>query len=616
MNIRPNNWLHCLLLISFLLSACKLIAPSEPTPATEASTALTLSLVQDSARSRYQPLEFSIEGMEAVSNPFDASEADLQLWLTGPNGITTTVGGFWYQGYTPNGAKPNGKPTWRARFTPTSAGEWHASAQLNQTQLNPNGQSSGGQSSNELTFSVAEAATPGFVRIDPTNPRFFAFDDGTRFIPIGVNMGWWNDDPIENYTRWLDHFAANGGNTIRVWMASWAFALEWNDTGLGDYSPRMQQAWLLDELFRLADERGIKVILVLNHHGQFSKTVNPQWDDNPYNTATGGPLTAPEQFASDPTAIAFFQQRLRYIVDRWGAAPNLLAWEWWNEYNFTTIDDAHMQTWLQTMDTYLSSSDPNNHLVTISGPAGAASPIWQMEEIDFVSVHIYTTNDPLTVATELTDEYAPLVPDKPLLLAEYGYATGEEGVNSNDKTGIHLHNGLWATLFNGQAGSGMYWWWDTYIEPLNLWHHYGALATFFTAIDISQFTPSPIAVIADNPKGAGAEATLLKGTSQHLLWIRSNQYTAAAVDEAYNLAVRNAIRNKEKLEEFIYTPSSLTNLRVQINDIEAGRYTIHWFDPQSGTWGEVEQIEAVNGALLMPLPTFNQDIAAKIERIP
>ena len=604
MKMRLTHWPLWLLLTLFF-SACEPIMPNPQPPAgsLEPTPALTLSLQTESNPSRFAPIEFIIKGVPIVSNPFDARQVDLQLHFLGPQGITQTVGGFWFQNFTAESPQPQDEGSWRARFTPTVSGEWHASALLN-----PNG-----FASNDISFTVAESDAPGFVRVDPTYPRYFAFDNGSRFLPIGVNMGWWSDDPLADYTRWLDHFAANGGNTIRVWMANWAFGLEWSDTGLGDYRPRMRQAWLLDELLRLADKRGVKVILVLNHHGQFSKTVNPQWDDNPYNAALGGPLSAPEQFASDPTAIAFFQQRLRYIVDRWGAAPNLLAWEWWNEYNFTTINDSQMQRWLETMQPFLAQRDPYHHLVTISGPAGAESPIWQMPGISFASVHIYTTNDPLAIAAELSADYAPAVPNKPLLLAEFGFATGEEGVDSNDKTGIHLHNGLWATLYSGQAGSGMYWWWDTYIEPLNLWHHFASLSTFMQALDPAQFKPSVATVTSDNGKGSGAEGLLLKGASQSLLWVRSNQYTAAALDEAYHQAIRQALRNRQTLTDFVYEPTPLSNLRVQIEDVPAGTYAIHWFDPQSGMWGKSTEVEATDGSLTLSLPTFSQDIAAKIE---
>jgi hypothetical protein len=516
------------------------------------------------------------------------------------------VGGFWYQEYAPDGLHTQGDPGWRARFTPQVSGEWRVSALVQPS----------GLPSSEMRFTVAENAAPGFVHVDPAHRRYFAYQDGSRFLPVGVNMGWWNDDPIEDYTRWLDHFAANGGNTIRVWMANWAFALEWNDTTLGDYRPRLKQAWLLDELLRLAGERGVKVILVLNHHGQFSNTVNPQWQENPYNAALGGPLATPEQFVSDPTAMALFQRRLRYIIDRWGASPNLLAWEWWNEYNFTPIDDEQMKPWLETMGAYLSSHDPYHHPLTISGPAGADSPIWQLPSIDFVSVHIYTTEDPLFVATELEEEYAPAVPDKPLLLAEYGFATGTEGVDSFDQTGIHFHNGLWAALFSGHAGTGMYWWWDTYIEPLNLWQHYAGLTNFLATVDPAEFTPGKAKIMAEEGKSPGAEGLLLEAADKRLLWVRSKQYTAAAANEAYDMAIRAAIRSKQKLESYTYTPTPVQGHSVEFIDIDDGAYEVHWYDPQSGTWGDVVRVQAENGTILLPLPAFSQDIAAEIRPVP
>lgn len=577
------------------------LAPSRPA---ESQAKLTLTLEEDAARIN-TPVELTITGVPTVTNPFDATEADLRIQLVDPTGATISVGGFWYQEYAPDGLQPQGDAGWRARFTPTVSGEWRATATFQPS----------GLASNEAHFVVSKSTAPGFIHIDPDNPRFFAYDNGTRFLAFGVNMSWWDDDPIENYTRWLDHFAENGGNTIRVWMANWAFALEWKDTKLGDYRPRMRQAWLLDELFRLADERGVKIILVLNHHGQFSRTVNPQWDENPYNAELGGPLNAPEEFVSDATAIALFQRRLRYIVDRWGAAPNLLAWEWWNEYNYTPIDDSEMADWVVQMDAFLTTRDPYDHLVTISGPANAKSPIWQLPSIDFVSLHTYTTIDPLHVAGIFTREYAPVVQETPLLLAEYGFSAGEETVDSLDKSGIHLHNGLWATIFRRQAGTGMYWWWDTYLEPLGLWQHFLPLSRFLKGVDPAAYASTSAHVSAADGNATQALGLVLWGEDQHLLWVRSNHYTAAAATEAHDKAVREALRNREILQDFVYTPPPIEGHSVEINYVEGEKYAVHWFDPQTGQWGAVEEIEAVDGTLTIPLPTFAKDIAAKIEAI-
>jgi hypothetical protein len=447
------------------------------------------------------PTEFVIDGVPATANPFDPRQADLQLVLTDPNSATIKVDGFWYQAFSAGGSQAMDQGGWRARFTPTMSGKWQARAHLQPANL----------SSNELDFAVAESANAGFVRVDPAHPHYFAYDNGERFLPIGVNMGWWNVDAIQDYTKWLDHFAAESGNTIRLWMADWAFGIEWNDTGLGDYSKRMRQAWLLDEIMRLAGERGIKVILVLNHHGQFSQSVNPEWDQNPYNVKLGGLLDAPEDFVSNAEAIAYFQQRMRYIIARWGADPNLLAWDWWNEYNFTPISDVEMRPWLAKTDDFLDEHDINHHLTTLSGPAGPTSAVWQEPGTDVVSVHVYTDQDPLQFVPDLSAQYDAAVPDKPLLLEEFGYSTSEESADSNDKTGIHLHNGLWATLFSGLGASGMYWWWDSYIEPLNLWTHFGAITRFLAGIDVAQFIPAPATVTASPGREVAAVGLLMQG---------------------------------------------------------------------------------------------------------
>ena len=85
-------------------------------------------------------------------------------------------------------------------------------------------------------------------------------------------------------------------------MSAWAFGIEWKDTGLGDYSGRMKQAWLLDQVFKLAEQRGVYIMLTLLNHGAFSTSVNPEWNDNPYNAANGGPLKEPRLFVRNAQA--------------------------------------------------------------------------------------------------------------------------------------------------------------------------------------------------------------------------------------------------------------------------------------------------------------------------
>jgi hypothetical protein len=238
--------------------------------------------------------------------------------------------------------------------------------------------------------------------------------------------------------------------------------------------------------------------------------------------------------------------------------------------------------------------------------------VWQLPGIDVVSVHIYTDQDPLQFVPDLSAQYDAAVPDKPLLLEEFGYNTSEESADSNDKTGIHLHNGLWATLFSGLGASGMYWWWDSYIEPLNLWTHFGAITRFLAGIDVAQFKPAPATVTATPGQEVAAEGLLLQGDGKILLWVRNKQYTAAAVDAAHDKTVRDALRNHQVLKDFVYEPPLVNGQSVQLGDVTAGSYDVRWFDPQSGEWQATETIHAEGGALTLPIPAFDRDIAAVI----
>ena len=235
----------------------------------------------------HKSIEFDIATDGVFANPFDPAEVDLKVRFSGPDGSEILAPAFWYQDYDPLTFQPRGEPGWRARLIPTAAGNWSASAELADPALQ----------SPAVAFTVQEnPGARGFIRIHPENPRYFAFENGSTYFPVGINMGWGAENPIADFTQWLDGLSANGGNWIRVWMASWSFGIEWTDTGLGDYSNRLFQAWQLDQIMRLAEERGVYVELVLINHGAFSATTNPEWPSNPYNVVNGGPVPEPRGF--------------------------------------------------------------------------------------------------------------------------------------------------------------------------------------------------------------------------------------------------------------------------------------------------------------------------------
>jgi hypothetical protein len=561
---------------------------------------LSLHISSTPSPARFELVEFDLQTSFEVQNPYDPVEISLMLNVTAPDGDKFSIPAFWFQDFDPAAASPCGQPGWKARLTPDQVGEWTVQAEI----------ASQGITSQPLKFTASAAITPGFVRLHPQNPNYFAFDDGSTFFPVGLNIGWWQSSPLEDYARWMDQLSAKGGTLIRVWMASWSFGIEWNDTGLGNYDGRQYRAWLLDQLFQMARQRGIYIELVLLNHGAFSEKTNPEWKYNPYNAALGGPLDSPGEFASNEIARQYFKRRLRYIAARWGYSPNLFAWEWWNEVNWTPIPTKDLAAWVVEMTAYLKPYDPYNHLVSISYAGGGWPQVLALPEIDFLQHHEYSFLDPLEEFPKLLEWENGFAPGKPVLFAEFGYSAGSEDETSFDQQGIHLHNGLWAATFSGFASPAMYWWWDSYIDPLGLWGQFGSLTTFLQGQDLATLTPVEAGKVKLSDPAASA---LALGSDERLLaWVRDSTYNAYLAQ----IQQDNDVRFKKTPQaEWRYQLEPLTDLRLSITGLRDGNYIAKWYDPSTGQWLTESTVTVEDGSLTLDVPAFSVDVALLIEPV-
>lgn len=549
----------------------------------------------DGAIDLYQKVELNINSAAAAENPFDPAQIDLLVHFRGPTGQEMIVPAFWYQDFDPKTLQPVGEAGWKVRFTPTEAGQWSAQATL-----------AGSEPSAEITFDVTPSDAQGFVRIDPRYPRYFAYDNGTPYFPIGLNIGWSNGDVLADYTRWLDSLRANGGNVARVWMASWSFGIEWSDTRLGDYSKRMKQAWLLDQIFMMAEERDITIMLTLINHGAFSTSVNPEWDANPYNAALGGPLTSAYDFMTDPAAKQMFQRRLRYIAARWGYSTSLFAWEWWNEVNWTGIVDRDLGPWTTEMTAYLKQFDPYDHLVTTSYADGTRTGIWELDALDFAQQHDYSGMNPLQSFPLAYERISRSAGEKPIVFGELGFAAGDDS-NTAALEGIHLHNGLWIAPFTGYASTAMHWWWDSFVDAQKQWGHFRGISEFLAGEDIATLTAGIASVTPES-----ADVLALGDDTHRLVWVRNKAYDVTAAQDAYNAAILAAIRGKTKLTDWSYAPEAVEGLTLSLTGLADGPYKVYWFDPQSAQWLREETVSAEKGVITLAIPAFTADLAAKI----
>lgn len=544
------------------------------------------------------------------SNPFDEVGTTVAAEFVSPGGRTIAVDAFAMRDYARSlvggyeKLAPISELQWHVRFTPTEAGTWR---------WRPIVRTDAGATPGEWSpFGVADdgAARTGMVRRSARDPRYLEFEDGSPYFPIGENLCWYDGRGTFAYDDWFAKLRAQGVNYVRLWMPSWAFGLEWIErdgsgtviaSSLGDYGDRLGRAWQLDYVVEAARRHGIQVMLSIQNHGAFSLTNNSEWGDSPYNVANGGPLAAPRDLFGDPEARAFFRQRLRYIVARWGYAENIMTWELWNEVDL--VDQPAIETvaaWHREMAAYLRDRDPFDRLISTStGQEDAITPssrfnaLWELPEIDFVQAHFYAFGG---AAADFTDAFRRIANrlkrfDKPLLIAEAGVDfRGPAETIEVDPHGDGFHDLLWAAPFVEAFGSGMTWWWDNVIDPLDLYAHFGALAKFVEGVDfpaegfVAERTTQP----AD---GKTLKVMSLRGSRRVLVWIKNASHLWHSPDV-----------------------SEIAGATLTLGSLAAGEWRVRWMDTRSGV-ESVETARSDGGEMRLNIPIFARDIGLRLERI-
>ena len=479
-----------LFIIILAFAAQNLALPARAATPYAQHEALKIVSVKQNANSvaLYAKLEITLELKADYDNPFDPEQIDVHADFTSPTGKKRRVNGFFDQPFTrsmQNGTEKwtaAGKPVWTIRFAPDEAAQGTAVWSHQISVKDRRGQVSDGA----RVFDVVKSDNPGFLRVGKANGRGFAYDSSKPFFAIGENMGWGGQRGTYDYEDWLAALGKAGGNWIRVWMSSNNGALEWSKgSGVGDYQGvgvyALDNAAKVDAILDTAEKNGVATMLCFGTYGEFTTGGffgEGQWKANPYNKANGGPCEKPEDFWTNETARKLYRQRLRYIAARYGYRTALHAWEFWNEANPPAA-------WVQEMARVLKgapnspdpAADPYGHLVSTSYGSDA---IWNLPEIDFTMSHNYGAGDIADHAPVIrNDAEQNAAYNKPHLMAEFGIDWRDaDSKYDPDGKAVNFHNGLWAGIASGDAGTGMLWWWDNYVAPKNLYAPFIAARKF------------------------------------------------------------------------------------------------------------------------------------------
>ncbi|MDD4017844.1 MAG: DUF5060 domain-containing protein [Kiritimatiellae bacterium] len=434
----------------------------------------------------YGRVELTVDASATYGNPFDPDDIAVDARVALPGGKSVSVPGFFdrpYRRSLTNGQEiltACGSPAWRVRFAPPQPGDYSAVVSVRDR--------TGRRESEPVRFTATPGRDPGFVRVSARDRRYFAFDSGQTYFPIGENVCWGHRRGTFDYDDWLPALGRAGGNYARFWLSPcwFTFALErpgkpGQGLGMGQFD--LANAWRLDYALGLAKTNGIRVMVCIDSFNILrDKPPYDCWKDSPHNAANGGPLQTPADFWASAEMDRLYRNKLRYLVARYGADTAVLSWEFWNEVD--CIGESYaavpVRAWHERMACHLRGIDPYRHLITTSyGRSDGDPAVDTLPGLDYVQTHHYGSPD--LAVTLARQQAAKAGYGKPHHVGEIGADSGGARFN-DDPAGLQIHDPLWVTLATGGSGLAAPWYWEQ-IHTSNLYGLFGAAARFAKDID-------------------------------------------------------------------------------------------------------------------------------------
>ena len=506
--------------------------------------------------SQYERTVIDVQLKASWTNPY--RESDVALWATisTPSGKTLRLPGFYVSGDSKK------LSNWRFHFAPHEVGAYQFSIELLDDQRTAG-------KPKIITANAKASNKPGFLQVNDL--WTLKFDNGQLFRGVGENFGWehrdeddsryfkaLHEDPRFTYDVMLPKLHRQGANFVRTWMIFWNLPVDWqtvsNASRYKNSSERFNASGIarMDELVALAENNNIYLMLAMDSHAGF---IGENWDINPYNRKNGGFASTPEEFFYSPEARQQYQEKLRYLVARWGYSANIAAWEFFNEVDNVmyakdkTIPDALVTEWHQVMSDYLADIDPYNHIMTTSISHRDVAGLNDLPNIDINQRHIYKATD--KIPGTLRDYSAQA--KKPYVIGEFGFEW-DWSINFNDvKAGMvgDFKKGLWYGLFSPTPVMQMSWWWEYFDE-------HGTTAYFAHAQEINQL--------------------ILQSATQPLkdmdVQVNSDRVGVLAIDNGSKqfIYLHNPLARKQTVNLQLPPQFSTSKANVQIYDGETGTY--------------------------------------------
>ena len=375
----------------------------------------------------WQPHDFEFQSETPHQNPF---QVDFEAEAIGPDGKKMLIPGFF-----------DGDHTWKIRFSPTSKGKWTIKTKSSDPKLDA-----------RIIGDIQAVANTnshvhGCLRVDPSRPHHFVFEDGSRFFLMGYECDWlWaldSDDPkLPTANAFLDKISSYGFNYILLNVYAHDVAWRKGHTEPKDYGPPPMYAWEgtnekpdhsrlnlpfwqhYDRIMDAMYQRGIVAHVMIK---VYNKMVN--W---------------PEKLSPDDDLY------FRTIIARYSAYPNVV-WDFSKEGN-KEPDLAYKLNRLH----FIREKDPYKRLMTVHDDGGNYDRGVYNKVLDYRSDQQHGDWHKTILEQRKQNNW-------PIVNVEFGYEAGPRGGGSETypecQPGEELARRAWEVYSAG--GYGAYYYYST-----------------------------------------------------------------------------------------------------------------------------------------------------------
>ena len=449
------TWVVATLLLAGAAGGAATITPRVTRPVTR-PVARPLEQVRQNARAvgQYQKLELTVQLRTAYTNPFDPAEVDVVGRFATPSGRTIRVPGFFSQDYTRSQASdgsevltPAGRSTFQVRFAWGEVGTYSYTVTVRDAAA-------------ERTVGRGEFTVQAVLRsrlrapqcdraaLLPARLRRLVLRHRREHLlarPQAAPMTTTLAEQAGRRRRQLH--APLADQRLEPAGAGEAAQAAGEGNGLGRYDQRPPGAWTTS--WNSPASATCRLMLCIDSFNSLvQRAPTAMWTASPYNAANGGPCATPADFFTNAEAKRLFKQRLRYLVARWGYSPSVLAWEFWNEVDLVRrVRLRAVAAWHQEMARLPAHHRPvaaplTTSFCELAGRPGRGRAAGDGLRADAQLRRARHGGDGARRHQDEVDGYG-----KPHYLGEYGIDCSRTATRRPE--GMHLHNGLWASLFVG-----------------------------------------------------------------------------------------------------------------------------------------------------------------------